>query len=129
MTETTGLPADFEINEDTLADPAYAPVLAFIEAHVNELRFTALPDDVLNGDGAEYFYVTVQMKSPGRWAVKKRNEVLTRSGQWKWEPQPSSRTDKFISATRFPLPEAIRRAKAVAKDVKLMSYTVESFTE
>jgi hypothetical protein len=129
MTETTVLPADFEINERTLADPAYAPVLAFIEAHVNELRFTALPEDVLEGDGAEYFYVTVQMKSPGNWAVMKRGEVLNRDGEWEWEPQNSSRTPAFLKNTRYPLAEAVALAKAATKDVKLMHYTVESFTE
>jgi hypothetical protein len=35
------------------------------------------------------------------WAVVSYDEVLNKSGEWEWEPQPSSRTDEFKKRTRF----------------------------
>jgi len=38
------------------------------------------------------------------------SNVLTRDGDWEWEPQPSSRTDDFIARSRFA---TFEEAKAV----------------
>jgi hypothetical protein len=36
-----------------------------------------------------------------RYVVAKDGDVLCRDGTMVWEPQPSSRTDEFIAATRY----------------------------
>lgn len=39
--------------------------------------------------------------TPEAWAVREMGAVLTRRGQWVYEPSPSSRSDAFIKRTRF----------------------------
>ncbi len=39
------------------------------------------------------------------WVVKQGGNCLRKDGQWELEMQPSSRTDEFISATRWKTKE------------------------
>jgi hypothetical protein len=41
-----------------------------------------------------------------RWAVTRNSDVLNRSGEWEWEPNPSSRTDAFLRRTRYATVDA-----------------------
>ena len=47
----------------------------------------------------------VRMNSPfydgEKWAVRKGGNCLTKTGEWEWEPMPSSRTDDFYERCRF----------------------------
>jgi hypothetical protein len=43
---------------------------------------------------------------PVRYAVREMGECLNTSGQWEYEPQPSSRDDAFFARCRFPTFEA-----------------------
>lgn len=42
-----------------------------------------------------------QVSGPDKWAVRHRNNCLSRSGEWEWEPMPSGRDDDFIARCRF----------------------------
>lgn len=69
----------------------------------------ALPED---DENSQVWSLTVEYRGPGDlWAVMHLSYCLSRSGQWDYEPQPSSRTDDFKATHRFPLDEAIERAK------------------
>lgn len=46
------------------------------------------------------------------WAIRCMGRVLNRDNEWEWEPQPSSREDDFLAATRFDRDDALRRAEA-----------------
>lgn len=48
------------------------------------------------------------------WAIRRRGRCLSRDGEWVREPIPSSRDSDFYGHCRFPLDEAIERARAVA---------------
>lgn len=48
---------------------------------------------------------------PDLWAVCSGGECLSRTGRWRYEPLPSSRTDSFKRCTRFPYEEAVIRAE------------------
>lgn len=56
---------------------------------------------------------TIEDRGYGKWCIKDGGSVLARDDTWVWEPQPSSRTDEFIAASRFTLQEAFDRAKAI----------------
>jgi len=56
-----------------------------------------------------HFVITVEDRGKG-WAVCWMGDVLTKDGQWEWEPRPSSRDDDFYKRCRF----TERRAKALA---------------
>jgi hypothetical protein len=40
-----------------------------------------------------------------RWAIKQRGYVLNKSGEWEYEPIPSSRTDEWLDTVRWDTPE------------------------
>lgn len=42
-----------------------------------------------------------QMEGPAKWAVRRSGNVLSRSGEWDWEPTPSSRTHEWLAEHRF----------------------------
>jgi len=42
-----------------------------------------------------------QMKGPDLWAVRCSGNVLSRTGEWEYEPQPSSRDAAFLDRCRF----------------------------
>jgi hypothetical protein len=121
--------ADFDVNVDeVLADPN---LLAFLEKYGNSFRVTALPDDVRNHPEASHFYIYVEYRSPGRWAVLDfmHSKALSKSGEWEWEGSPSSRTDKFKKVTRFPLTEAFKLAQEAAKNIRINRFDVAAITE
>lgn len=47
-----------------------------------------------------------------KYAVRRAGGCLAKSGKWRFEPQPSSRTDAFLKACRFDtLAEAVAAAE------------------
>lgn len=114
--------------EKILANPE---LLTFLEQYGNSFRVTALPDDVRDHPEAMHFYLYVEYRSPGRWAVMNfgRNKALTRDGDWDWESLPSSRTDKFIKIARFPLAEALQLAQREAGNIRMNRFGVAEITE
>jgi hypothetical protein len=113
--------------DEALADPK---VLALLEEYGVKFRVTALPPDVLDNANAKYFYLYIERKSPGHWAVADMfGDVLSRTGLWRYESMPSSRTDKFKEVTRFPLVDAFKLARREAAKMTLNRWTVETMTE
>lgn len=44
---------------------------------------------------------TSRTDGPALWAVRLNGDCLNKSGQWEWEPLPSSRDDAFLDRCRF----------------------------
>jgi hypothetical protein len=62
---------------------------------------------------------TEQRTGPAKWKVLNGGYCLTKTGDWEWEPLPSSRTDEFIQRCRFDsAQEAIDAARAQQKETK-----------
>ena len=63
----------------------------------------------------------VRMVSPfypeERWAVRSHVDCLSRSGEWEWEPSPSSRDDEFYARCRFDSLEQAHTAWMEAKNM------------
>lgn len=76
----------------------------------NRYSVCALPED---DENSQVWRLTVEYRGPGDlWAVMHLSYCLSRGGQWDHEPSPSNRTDHFKTMHRFPLEEAIERAKS-----------------
>jgi hypothetical protein len=112
--------------DEVLSNPT---TLAFLEQHGVKFRVTALPEDVRDDPNARWFYLYIERKAPGRWAVSDGTDVLSRTGLWRYESLPSARTDKFKEVTRFPLAEAFKLAQKAAAKMQVAQWTVESITE
>ena len=67
-------------------------------------KWTGLPHDT--------DHISVVWRGHEMWAVYHHitGAVLTKRGQWLWEMQPSSRTEKFLKLTRYATPQAALRA-------------------
>lgn len=119
---------EIDVNiDEALEDPK---LLTFLEQYGVKFRVTALPPDVRDNANAKYFYLYIERKSPGRWAVADMfGEVLSRTGLWRYESMPSSRTDKFKEVTRFSLVDAFKLAQREAAKMTMNRWTVESMTE
>lgn len=63
--------------------------------------------------------VTFTLRDPDNdgWVIYWAGQNLDRNGRWRHEPLPSSRSDAFKAATRFPLVEAIEIARAAGLPV------------
>lgn len=58
-----------------------------------------------------------QMEGPPKWAARLNGECLNKSGEWEWEPMPSSRDDDFLARCRFDTAEeAIAAVQAAMKE-------------
>lgn len=42
-----------------------------------------------------------QRKGADKWAIYNRGAVLSKDGDWEYEPTPSSRTDEYLQRCRF----------------------------
>ena len=50
------------------------------------------------------------------WACRNRGMVLSKDGEWEYEPMPSSRTEAFLKRCRFKtLKAALKAGKKVAE--------------
>lgn len=85
---------------------------------------TAYP---LRDELRRHFTITVEWRSPDRWAVCNRMGECwnRRTKTWDYESMPSSRTDAFKRTHRFPLDEAIEIAKKIAPTLGIMSWTMD----
>lgn len=81
---------------------------------------TCLPEEV---EDAAVWALTVEYRGRGLWAVKRHSHCLSRSGEWDYEMQPSSREDEWLAEHRFPLGEALDLAKAAAPHVVVNGMT------
>lgn len=87
----------------------------------------------VNLDDPEHEWITVELTMPaGRgphkpphdtWAVRKRGWCLNADGEWEHEPIPSSRDAEFYASHRWPLAEALERAREVAEQEALWRAT------
>ena len=100
------------------------------ETHVRAVAYevTALPSDVQDHSDAGYFAIRVEWRGGGKWAVKHHSSCLNKSGGWVYEPQPSSRTKRFLRAYRHDLDTALALAQNAAPKVTLNRFTVDEFT-
>lgn len=49
--------------------------------------------------------ITIEWRGLDKWAVCNGGNVLNKSGEWEYEPLPSSRDDAFMERTRFKSPD------------------------
>ena len=80
---------------------------------VKATRYTVsvMPDDEIAGSS---FDVAVEYRGFDRWAVTRGSSCLSRSGEWEYEVQPSSRDDEWLDEHRFTKDEALAAAKDAA---------------
>lgn len=89
-------------------------------------QYTVYPTgyaDTASPSDKQHWVVTVQDRGQG-WAVCWMGDVLTRDGEWEWEPQPSSRDDAFYARCRFTTEEEAKdRALAIVDTVSINGRT------
>ena len=100
------------------------------ETHVRAVAYevTALPPDVQDHIDASSFAIRVEWRGGDKWVVKHHSSCLNKSGGWVYEPQPSSRTKRFLRAYRHDLDTALTLARKAAPKVTLNRFTVDDFT-
>ena len=75
-----------------------------------------IPDD---SPDHSVWSVRVEAVGPGRWAVRNMRRCLNKQGEWEYEPQPSSRTEEWLSTVRWDdVDEAIAAAVAAEPYVR-----------
>lgn len=98
-------------------------------SHIEPTEFAVYPDryDELPEIERYNWRITVEARGGGRWCVKDRGFVATKTGRWIYEPQPSSRTQAFRNRTRFDLPTAITIATKLAKAITRNGMTIDQW--
>lgn len=90
-------------------------------------EFSCLPED---HPGRREFTIRIERRAPDSWAViRPSGFVLANDGTWDYEPQPSSRTEKWLAANRFGFEQASRLATVWAPKLTVMGKTVEDALE
>lgn len=84
---------------------------------------SCLPPDDPNAD---LFTLRVEWRGSDRWCVTDGAYCYRKDGHKSYEPNPSSRTDRFKKAYRFPLDDALALAKRLAPKITINGHTVES---
>lgn len=75
---------------------------------------SVFPEDSIN---RHVYDITVEQRSPARWAVCRMRNCLGADGEWDWEPSPSNREDGWLESHRFDLDTALRLAREAAPGV------------
>lgn len=94
-----------------------------IHVQVTEVRVSLVP---WSEDDPESMLwdVTLSWRGGDRWAVCLHgHRCLGADGEWDWEPSPSNRTDKWVSAHRFDYKTALRLAAEKAPEVTVNGFT------
>lgn len=82
------------------------------------------------GAPSDKLHFTIQVVDRGKgWAVSDGTFVLTRGGDWEYEPIPSSRDDGFYERCRFTEDEAKARALAVVDQREINGRTFAQVVE
>jgi hypothetical protein len=70
-----------------------------IHAAIERYSYSPIP---LDHPDRETWGVAVERAAPRRWAIRNLSHCLNRiSGEWEYEPLPSSRTDEWLEAHRW----------------------------
>lgn len=65
-----------------------------------------------NAHEAHHFTLTVEYRSPGRYAVVRFRKCLSNDGlNWEYESLPSGREEQFLENYRMPLDRALELAR------------------
>lgn len=87
------------------------------------VRVEAIRYEVTNypegGVNAREFTLWVEKRETGRWCVTDGSYCYRKDGHKDYESQPSSRTDRFKKAYRFPLEEALALAQKMVPKMRL----------
>lgn len=99
--------------------------ISLLSAAVEEGEGAVVTKYTIDGDprqlGSDDIHIerAKQIYGPAKWAVRRMGECLNKSGEWEWEPMPSSRDDEFLERCRFAsAEEAIRHAALAAAPQK-----------
>lgn len=76
-----------------------------------------------------HYDITVERRSPDRWAVCRMRWCLGADGEWEYEPLPSEREDDWLETHRFDLDTALRLAKEAAPGVVVNGLTAVECVE
>lgn len=92
-----------------------------------EVRPTAYAVSCLPADHPEAYLFTLKVEWRGtdRWCVTNGAYCYRKDGHQSYESNPSSRTDRFKKAYRFPLDDALALAKRLAPKMTINGHTVE----
>lgn len=115
---------------DQTQAPAYTPETPTVRPtqHVVVPSYYNHPRAGVDRDA---FLLTVSRRNydTDSWAVTRHRKVLTVDGQWEYESQPSSRTDDFITRTRFPEAVALELAVGVVDTLSINGRTLRQWCE
>lgn len=89
---------------------------------ITKLDVSSFP---LDHEDHGHFTVTVEYRGRGLWAVVRHGTCLNTGDGWDHEVRPSEREDAWIAAHRFPMQDAIRRARNVAPTLTVNGWTVD----
>lgn len=64
-------------------------------------QFTLIPGSS-NRPFGHVYELKVEWRGGDAWVIVDSSYVLNREGEWEYEPLPSSRTEQFITRTRWP---------------------------
>lgn len=93
-----------------------------IHMRVTEVTVSAVPEDNINHGSLS---IAVAWRGPGDiYAVTRRSRCLGADGTWDYEPRPSSRTDEWIAAHRFPYEQAVALAATAVQFLTVNGFTV-----
>ncbi len=96
-----------------------------IQATVQPVAYavSCLPSD---HPDAFLFTLRVERREIDRWCVTDGAYCYRKDGHKSYEPMPSSRTDRYKRAYRFPLDDALALARRLAPKMRFNGHTVES---
>lgn len=90
------------------------------EVFTRPTRFevTAWPGTI-NGANRSHYVLYVEWRGGDQWCVTDGAYCYRKDGHKAYEPNPSSRTDRFKNAYRFPLNDALALAQKIAPKIRI----------
>lgn len=113
--------------EEALTIPAINQYIQNSLNYATEYTINAITGPAKESIDADSWKIQIAYRGKNSYAILHRGRCYHKKGTWDHEPLNSSRTNTFLKTHRFPLTEALNKAKKLSETITINGLTAKQF--